>query len=202
MKEHNQVKLADERLAEMLACPFCGSDGRLRMPEYPIRADVADAYVQCGNCDGMGPQVMIDNDVHDQSDWPDIEAEAIAAWNRRALEPQEAEPVAWQVMLPGGHEGAIHRIEEEAQAVASGFKTAFVRPLFLSPSTPQPVEVTEEMVERAAAGMWRDSGSEVSVAWAEAILRPAGGLIAPEVEYTRRMARAALTAALKGATDV
>lgn len=85
------------RIEEMLPCPFCGGVGRVAMPEYPIRADVADAFVQCSDCDIYGPSVMIDNDIHDHSDWPEIEAEAVAAWNRRtpALRALSApEPVA------------------------------------------------------------------------------------------------------------
>lgn len=59
----------------------------------------------------------------------------------RALSPAHGEAVAWQIMLPGGHEGAIHRIEAEAEAVSTGFKTAFVRPLWTHPAS---IEVTED----------------------------------------------------------
>lgn len=58
--------------------------------------------------------------------------------SRRSLD--DGGPVAWQVMLPGGHEGAIHRVEEEADAVAAGFKTAFVRPLFAALTVSQEKE--------------------------------------------------------------
>lgn len=66
-----------------------------------------------------------------------------------------------------------------------------------SPSTPQPVEVTEEMVERALLaeiGGWSISGIIATAA-------DTYGLIEREATPQERM-RAAFTASLKGATDV
>lgn len=78
---------------ELAACPFCGGEARLWMPEYPLNVDCGDATISCLNCDADGPSIGIDMDVHTLADWPDLEAEAIAAWNRRAI-PMEA--VAWR----------------------------------------------------------------------------------------------------------
>lgn len=53
------------------------------MPTYPLRADCDDAYWACEDCDARGAPVLIDMDIHTQSDWPDLMAEATANWNRR-----------------------------------------------------------------------------------------------------------------------
>jgi hypothetical protein len=50
----------------------------------PFDADCDAITVQCPECDAVGANVLVDQDVHDQSDLPSLEAEAIAAWNRRA----------------------------------------------------------------------------------------------------------------------
>tara|TARA_R110000868_G_scaffold10318_2_gene50864 strand:+ start:964 stop:1479 length:516 start_codon:yes stop_codon:yes gene_type:complete len=53
------------------------------MPEHPLNADCGDAKVSCSDCDADGPVIGLDMDVHTLADWPGLEAEAIAAWNRR-----------------------------------------------------------------------------------------------------------------------
>jgi len=50
----------------------------------PFDADCDTITIQCCECDAVGANVMVDQDVHMQSDLPSLEAEAIAAWNCRA----------------------------------------------------------------------------------------------------------------------
>lgn len=82
----------------------------------------------------------------------DYRQRILSALLPKATAPVVSEPVAWQIVLPNGHEGSIFTDRETADGVASGFKTAIVRPLYASPQ-PQPKAVTEEGVERAAAAM-------------------------------------------------
>jgi Lar family restriction alleviation protein len=81
---------------KLLPCPFCGSEARLCMPAYPLASDCGDAMVSCNICDADGPNTLIDMAVHDLADWPGVEAEAIAAWNRRTPAP---EGEAWRAAL-------------------------------------------------------------------------------------------------------
>ena len=63
----------------LLACPFCGGEAELGSPIY---------YVECTSCRGGVPS-------YDSRD------EAIAAWNRRATPPVNADPVAYGEDIDG-----------------------------------------------------------------------------------------------------
>ena len=65
-------------------CPFCGGEARLWPVIMPFDADCDTITIQCAECDAVGATVLVDQDVHDQSDLPALEAEAITAWNTRA----------------------------------------------------------------------------------------------------------------------
>ena len=67
----------------LLPCPFCGGEARLWPVIMPFDADCDSITVQCSECDVIGADVLVDQDVHGPWDLPDLEAEAIAAWNTR-----------------------------------------------------------------------------------------------------------------------
>lgn len=69
---------------ELLPCPFCGGKAFLRAPKLPMMADCDDVQVSCEDCDVNGPSILFDQDVHGETDLPELEAEAITAWNTRA----------------------------------------------------------------------------------------------------------------------
>lgn len=78
------------RSGDLKPCPFCGGAAWLRTPKLPMSADCDDVQVSCGNCDTSGPPILFDQDVHGETDLPDLEAEAIAAWNARPADRIEA----------------------------------------------------------------------------------------------------------------
>jgi hypothetical protein len=75
---------------ELLPCPFCGGEGHLWPVIMPFDADCDTITVQCSQCDAIGANVLVDQGVHDQSDLPGLEAEAITAWNTRVAIPGQA----------------------------------------------------------------------------------------------------------------
>ena len=68
---------------ELQPCPFCGGEARLYSVSLPMMADCADIQACCTECDTMGPCILFDQAEQGEVDIPDLEAEAIAAWNRR-----------------------------------------------------------------------------------------------------------------------
>jgi len=86
---------ADADTKALLPCPFCGGEGRVMLPTLPMVADCTDVVVYCVECNVCGPGILFDQTQQTASDLPDVEAEAIAAWNRRpALSMQSREAVA------------------------------------------------------------------------------------------------------------
>jgi Lar family restriction alleviation protein len=82
---------------KVLPCPFCGGEAFLRSPTLPMMADCDDVQVSCCDCDTNGPAILFDQDVHGETDLPDLEAEAIAAWNTRATQADALAVVqSWQ----------------------------------------------------------------------------------------------------------
>lgn len=71
---------------DLKPCPFCGGGGSLFSVSLPMDADCDDIQVRCLECDAVGPSVLFDQDTHDASDIPDLEAEAITLWNNRVSE--------------------------------------------------------------------------------------------------------------------
>jgi len=51
----------------------------------PFDADCDEITIQCVECDVIGAKVLVDQDQHGQPDLPGLEAEAIEAWNTRAI---------------------------------------------------------------------------------------------------------------------
>lgn len=89
------MTLPPEQSEALLACPFCGGEGRLYSVSFPMIADVSDVGVSCSDCDTVGPSMMYEYGVHSADDLPGIEASAIAAWNERV-------PARSLALQPGG----------------------------------------------------------------------------------------------------
>jgi len=64
------------------ACPFCGSDGKPRLFDFDGEPYVPGYEVRC---DASGWDGMEERGCGATSGWGETQAEAIAAWNRRAL---------------------------------------------------------------------------------------------------------------------
>jgi Lar family restriction alleviation protein len=72
-------------MAELLPCPFCGSGAEIVVREFTDdKANYGEAYASCLSCGIEQP-------------YKQTEAEAIAAWNTRALQPtsERERIVAW-----------------------------------------------------------------------------------------------------------
>ena len=75
-------------MSELLPCPFCGGT-----PVRDGRSD--DVRVRCeGGCKAVGQTFYFDSEDDDAIE--KAEADAIAAWNRRAPAQPAQEPVAWR----------------------------------------------------------------------------------------------------------
>lgn len=81
--------------SKLLPCPFCGGEAHLWPVIMPFDADCDTITVQCSQCDAIGANVLVDQGVHAQSDLPELEAEAITAWNTRDQVAELVEAVQW-----------------------------------------------------------------------------------------------------------
>lgn len=69
---------------DLKPCPFCGGEASLRSIRLPMVYDCDDVCIYCTNCDVDGPHILFDQSAHSADDLPDLEAEAITAWNTRS----------------------------------------------------------------------------------------------------------------------
>lgn len=110
---------------------------------------------------------------------------------RRARLPAEDEPVAWRRELSETQPSHVTQFKETADAwEEDGFT---VTPLFTRLAS---LEITDEMVERAAKAMWSELQGYGQFPWDH----PAepGSILEADFQRARQKARAALTAALGG----
>lgn len=107
--------MSDE-LREALPCPFCGCTD--------LRCE--GGWVTCNACEADGPFIGKRSDI-----------KALAAWNRRAAAPAEAQqPVAWLIATVEGYSPFPSLSEGDAEYYAKHGWT--VTPLVPQRATPQP----------------------------------------------------------------
>lgn len=126
---------------DLAPCPFCGGDAEWCMGEHGDRSPWR--YIACSVCEATGaPPEHRDN-----------EAEAIAAWNRRALtEPVTGagEPVAWKI--GNDAEGWTYcsvENEEGVRAIYRDNRAILFVPLYASPALPTTDEAEVVLVPRS-----------------------------------------------------
>lgn len=99
---------------ELKSCPFCGGEAVLRSVNLPMAADCTDIYISCWNCDVNGPGILFDQDTHHAGNIPALEAEAIAAWNKRATPQPAAVDGLVSALRSIADAPAVHCAREEA----------------------------------------------------------------------------------------
>lgn len=65
---------------ELKPCPFCGKDHMFLEQQYGDES----GYIRCRNCGAQSGRVYWTADEIEADDYSASEAEAVAAWNRRA----------------------------------------------------------------------------------------------------------------------
>lgn len=139
---------------ELKPCPFCGGEAWLHGPTLPMIADCDDVQVSCVDCDANGPAILFDRNVHGNTDLPDLEDEAIEAWNTRTAPTPE--PVAWMQRWK--------TLASCPETVQLGLiKPAPIHGVTVTPLYARPHEV-EALVERELA-MTALANSEASSEW-------------------------------------
>jgi len=133
---------ADADTKALLPCPFCGGEGRVMLPTLPMVADCTDVVVYCVECNVCGPGILFDQTQQTASDLPDVEAEAIAAWNRRpalSMQSREAVPVAyrWRYVRALGPDKTwtVCQTPRQARPATADWAGIEVEPLYLHPAS-------------------------------------------------------------------
>jgi Lar family restriction alleviation protein len=85
--------------AELLACPFCGGEAARHWGEHSFN----DAIIRCTECYAEGAIFDVDDCGEDESGRN--EADAIAAWNRRAIPAAPSDVAAIYVPMPLNADG-------------------------------------------------------------------------------------------------
>lgn len=65
----------------------------------PFGADCADIFVRCEGCSIHGPMILVDIEHDTNDEIPGLEADAVAAWNRRAASDGLSPSEAWQELV-------------------------------------------------------------------------------------------------------
>lgn len=80
-------------MSELLPCPFC-TEGKTVSTYFDPEQGDKWGYASCDACGARGPEVRTNYDRDDNAPW---RAEAIAAWNRRAIPAAQVtvKPLEW-----------------------------------------------------------------------------------------------------------
>ena len=80
-------------MTDLKPCPFCGGEAEISYYATEQSNLPAGRFVECVSCAATGPSFEIQGDAPDRDEY--TQAEAAAAWNRRAVEEQrDADGVA------------------------------------------------------------------------------------------------------------
>ena len=157
----NTTPLRDaQHLPALLPCPFCGKGPEKLEKQYGDES----GYIRCRNCGAQSGRVFWTDEERESDDFSKSEAEAVAAWNRRAAIAAQPAPEAgpvptvW-VRRNGGFTSGVAHFGPECPP---GWTLA-AEPFYAAPVAQQPAALTDAEIASGVAAL-RPSTSSKSMA--------------------------------------